>query len=180
MSILHRITTYYKPAPATLVVVPAVAPRLRYPDGAFAALVTDPAELADEAYAVFDQYRVTPGVAERHVARVLAAADALSCPIVETSPGFAYEVSRERTDLGRLRVFAHVLVQMQFAHETNLHELRAYRAERVKRVRILPGCCEVCDGLSQRGFRLSDAPQLPVYGCLRHGGCKCTYVPVTD
>jgi hypothetical protein len=185
MSFLQRFTPHkplapHQPIATVTLIEPPATPRLRFPDGAFAALVTSPPELADEAYSMFDKYRVTPGVGERHVAEVLAAATALSCLPVETSPGFAYAAARERTELGRMRVFAHTLVHMQFAYETNLRELRAFRLSGIKHVQILPGCCDVCDALANRRYRLADAPTLPVHSCLRHGGCKCTYAPTVE
>lgn len=178
MSLFHSITfpvpeTFGAPEP------PPVTPRLRYRDGVFAALDTDPSDLADEAYAAFDEYRLTPGVAERHVARILSAGKA-SCLPVETAPDFAYEVGRERTDIGRMRVFASILVRMQFRHEMNQRELHILRARGVGRVRVLSGCCDVCDALVGKRYRINAAPHLPVRGCLRHGGCTCAFVPAAN
>jgi hypothetical protein len=162
------------------VIESSTTPRLRYPNGVFAALVTVPEELADAAYDAFWAYHLTPGVAEREVAKILAGTDPVCLP-VESSPGFAYEIGRERTDIGRMRVFAHYLVRMQFTHESNQQQLRALREiHHARKLRILPGCCEVCDKLATRSWRVSDPPELPVRGCLRHGGCRCSYVPETD
>ena len=178
MSIIQRITI---PQPPTFTVVePILAPRFRYPDGAFALLATDPEEQADLAYDAFRTHHLTPSIAERHVTRILLDASPI-CEPVTSSPGFAFEVENERTPIGRMRVFAHYLVQMQFAHESNQHQLRALREiHHARRLRILPGCCEVCDELAKRSWRVADPPTLPVRGCIRHGGCKCAYVPTGD
>jgi hypothetical protein len=178
MATLHRIEV---PQPATLTVVePVLAPRFRYADGVFAILETDPEELADLAYEAFRANHLTPGVAARQVARILHGTEPV-CPPVQASPGYLFDLDREVTPLGRLRVFAHYLVQMQFAHESNQHQLRALREiHHARRLRILPGCCAVCDDVSRRSWRVSDPPILPVPGCLRHGGCKCAYVPTSE
>lgn len=153
------------------------ASRLRYPNGVFAALKTEPADLADVAYGTFRAYHLTPGVAEREVANMLIGSGAMCMP-VEASPGYAYDIGRERTDLGRMRVFSHYLVRMQLTHESNHQQLRALREiHHARKLRILPGCCEVCDKLASRSWRVSDPPELPVRGCLRQGGCRCSYVP---
>lgn len=175
MSIFHRLSGGQ--TSQVTVIEAGVTSRLRYPKGVFAALKTDPAELADDAYRVFRAYHLTPGVAEREVAKILHGSGAICMP-VEASPGYAYEIGRERTDIGRMRVFAHYLVQMQLRHESNQQQLRALREiHHARRLRILPGCCEVCDKIAARSWRVSDPPELPVRGCLRHGGCRCTYVP---
>lgn len=178
MSIFQRMT-YLQPSRMTIIESSAT-PRLRYPNGAFAVLTTTPAELADAAYGAFRAYHLTPGVAEREVARILDGTNPICLP-VESSPGFAYEMGRERTNIGRMRVFAHYLVRMQFAHESNHQQLRALRdIHHARKLRILPGCCDACDRLAARSWRVADPPELPVRGCLRHGGCRCTYVPDTD
>lgn len=154
--------------------------RFRYPNGAFAALRTNPVDIADAAYDVFRANFVTPGIAERDVARVLLGSAPVCLP-VELSPGYAYELGRERTDIGRMRVFALHLVRMQFSHESNQQQLRDLRGlHHFRKVRILPGCCEVCDKLARRSWRIANPPELPVRGCLRHGGCRCAYVPDPD
>jgi len=119
-------------------------------------------------------------VAEKQVAAILDR-HGYSCLPVETSPGFHFEVAREWSDLGRLRVFCRYLVQLQFAYESNLRNLQALRSRRVKRVTVLPGCCDVCDAkLSGHRYRLNDTPPLPHRDCIRHGGCKCAYVPIIE
>jgi hypothetical protein len=179
MSIFQRIfQAHHQPSPAPLLLDESeVSPRMRYPKGPFAALITVPEHLADLAYEVFDHYRLTPGTAERQIARVLAAGE-FSCLPVETSPAYAWQMARETTDLGQLRVFCEVLVRMQFQHEMNLRELRIVHGHGVRRVRILPGCCDICDRVARRDYRVAEAPTLPVHGCTRIGGCKCAWVPV--
>lgn len=178
MSILQRMTTH-QPSRMTTIIEPSSVSRLRYPKGAFAALRTTPEEVADLAYNAFWANHLTPGVAEREVARILLDSMPVCLP-VESSPGYAYEAGRERTNLGRMRVFAHYLVRMQFTHESNQQQLRALREiHHTRKLRILPGCCEVCDKLAKRSWRVADPPELPVRGCLRHGGCHCSYVPDT-
>lgn len=178
MSIFHRVT-HFQPSRMT-VIESSTTPRLRYPRSVFAALRTTPEEVADAAYDAFQAYHLTPGVAEREVAKMLDGANPICLP-VESSPGFAYEIGRERTDIGRMRVFSHYLVRMQFSYESNQQQLRALREiHHARKLRILPGCCEVCDKLAARSWRVADPPELPVRGCLRHGGCRCAYVPDTD
>jgi len=178
MSIFQR-TTNLQPSRMT-VIEAGVISRFRYPRGVFAELQTTPEPAADVAYEVFRAHHLTPGVAEREVAKILGGTNPICLP-VESSPGYAYEVGRERTNIGRLRVFAQYLVRMQLAHETNQLQLRALREiHRARRLRIMPGCCEVCDELARRSWRVSNPPELPVRGCLRHGGCRCTYVPDVD
>ena len=175
MSIFQRMTGH-QPAQVTVIESGAVH-RLRYPRGVFATLRTTPDKLADDAYDAFRAYHLTPGVAEREVARMLHGSNPI-CLQVESSPGYAYEAGRERTDIGRMRVFAQYLVRMQLSHESNLQQLRALRdIHHARKLRILPGCCDVCDRLAKRSWRVADPPELPVRGCLRHGGCRCTYVP---
>lgn len=175
MSIFHRITNH-QPTPV-VIIESSVAPRLRYPNGVFATLRTTPDELADAAYDAFRAYHLTPGVAEREVARILDRSNPICLP-VESSPCYAYEIGRERTGIGRMRVFAHYLVRMQLTHESNQQQLRAIREiHHARKLRILPGCCEVCDRLAKRAWRVADPPELPVHGCIRHGGCRCSYVP---
>ncbi|HEX5165495.1 MAG TPA: hypothetical protein VFV93_08880 [Thermomicrobiales bacterium] len=178
MSIFQRFTHHH--APQVMVIDPAVLPRFRYPNGVFAVLTTTPDDVADRSYEAFRAYHLTPGVAEREVAKLLMGAEPVCLP-VESSPGYAYEVGRERTDLGRMRVFAHYLVRMQLTHESNQQQLLAIREiHHARRLRILPGCCEVCDKLAGRTWRVADPPELPVRGCLRQGGCRCSYVPEVD
>jgi hypothetical protein len=178
VSIFQRVTSYL-PTHVT-VIEPDSAPRFRYPEGVFATLRTTPEELADDAYETFRAYHLTPGVAEREVAKILIGSDPI-CLSVESSPGYAYEAGRERTDIGRMRVFAQHLVRMQLSHESNQQQLRALRdVHHARKLRILPGCCEVCDRLAKRSWRVADPPELPVRGCIRHGGCRCTYVPDVD
>ena len=178
MSIFQRMTGH-QPAQVTVIEAGAV-PRTRYPHGVFAVLMTTPGNLADDAYDAFRAYHLTPGVAEREVASILQGSNPICLP-VESSPGYAYEVGRERTDIGRVRVFAQYLVRMQLSHESNLQQLRALRdIHHARKLRILPGCCEVCDRLAKRSWRVADPPELPVRGCIRHGGCRCTYVPDSD
>jgi hypothetical protein len=43
-------------------------------------------------------------------------------------------------------------------------------------VRILPGCCAVCDQLAGRTCRIGSAPILPIHGCQRQGGCICGWI----
>ena len=177
MSIFQRISSL-QPSRVT-VIEPVGVPRMRYPNGVFAALQTIPAEVADAAYEAFLANHLTPGVAERAVAKILQGSDPI-CEPVEASPGYAFEVERERAEAGRIRVFAHYLVRMQFTHEANKQQLHALREiHHARRLRILPGCCEVCDQLAKRSWRVADPPELPVRGCLRHGGCHCSYVPDT-
>ena len=178
MSILQRVSSLQ---PFRMMVIEPSGPSVTgHPHGVFADLRTTPEELADTAYDAFRANHLTPGVAEREVAHILMGSDPICLP-VESSPGYAYEVGREQTSIGRMRVFAHYLVQMQFTHETNQQQLRALREiHHARRLRILPGCCEVCDKLANRSWRVSDPPELPVRGCLRHGGCRCSYVPATD
>jgi hypothetical protein len=178
MSIIQRITLQEAVPPAEA--APAVLRRCRYPRSAFAMLATDPPDAADAAYQTFSLYLLTPGVAERKVAQILQGTSP-RCALVEESPGYAFELELERTEAGRLRVFARHLVQMQFALETNLRQLQALRETRgIRRLRILPGCCDVCDAYARHAYRLSNPPPLPVRGCTRHGGCKCAYVPEID
>jgi hypothetical protein len=158
----------------------ATLPRMRYPDAPFAKLSTTPAHAADEAYEIFLNNALTPGIAERHIARLLMHADP-RCPAVVEVASFAWDYGRESTENGRARVFAHYLVRLQLLYETNMLALRRMRQERVRRIRVLRGCCEVCDrDVAGHIHRLSHPPTLPVPGCLRHGGCSCTYVPVIE
>ncbi len=178
MSIFHRMINH-QPTQMTVIESGTVS-RLRYPDGVFATLVTTPDDLADAAYAAFRAYHLTPGVAEREVAKILNGSNPI-CLSVESSPGYAFEAGRERTDIGRMRVFAQHLVRMQLSHESNQQQLRALREiHHARKLRILPGCCEVCDRLAKRSWRVADPPELPVRGCIRHGGCRCTYIPDVD
>ncbi len=178
MSILQRMTMHHPPE--MTIVESNPGSRLRYPNGAFAALRTTPEEVADAAYDAFRANYLTPGIAERVVAQILLGSAPICLP-VESSPGYAYEAGRERTDIGRVRVFAQYLVRMQFSHESNQLQLRDLRGmHRYGKVRILSGCCEVCDKLARRSWRVTDPPALPVRGCLRHGGCRCAYVPEAD
>jgi hypothetical protein len=182
MALIQRISSFLSdpgPAAGTLVMERPRPTRLRFPDGVFAALETFPPEKADEAYEVFVANALTPGLAEREIRELLMGASP-SCPPLECVPSFAWEYGRESTEIGRMRVFSHYLVHMQQLHETNLLELQRLRRMHVKRVRVMRGCCEVCDKLAGRTYRLSDPPQLPVRGCLRHGGCKCAIVPAID
>jgi hypothetical protein len=175
MSIFQRITNLQ--STQVTVIKPGTSPRFRYPNGVFAALRTTPEPAADVAYDAFRAQHLTPGVAEREVAKILSGTNPVCLP-VESSPGYAYEIGRERTDIGKLRVFAHYLVRMQLTHESNQQQLRALREiHHARRLRIMPGCCEVCDQIANRSWRVSDPPDLPVRGCLRHGGCRCSYVP---
>jgi len=179
MSLFHRVKHESAELP-TAVVDSTLSPRLRHPSSAFAGLVTDPPELADEAYGAFQANSLTPGLAEKHVAAVLDR-HGYSCLPVEASPGFHYEVAREWSDLRRLRVFCRYLVQLQFAYESNLRNIQALRVRRVKRVMVLPGCCDVCDAaVAGRRYRLNDLPSLPRRDCIRHGGCLCAYVPFIE
>lgn len=175
MSIFQRM---HGPQPSRMTVIePGTASRRRHPKGVFATLRTTPEELADAAYAAFRANHLTPGVAERQVATILHGSNAICLP-VEASPGYAYDVGRERTDIGRMRVFAQYLVRMQLTHESNQQQLRALRdIHHARRLRIMPGCCDVCDTLAKRSWRVADPPELPVRGCLRNGGCRCAYVP---
>lgn len=178
MSIFQRFTQL-QPSRMT-VIESGVVSRSRYPKGVFATLTTTPDELADSAYDAFRANHLTPSIAEREVAKILQGSDAICLP-VESSPGYAYEVGRERTAIGRMRVFAHYLVRMQLTHESNQQQLRALREiHHTRKLRIMPGCCEVCDKLASRSWRVADPPELPVRGCLRHGGCRCAYVPDLD
>jgi hypothetical protein len=178
MSIFHRLTNFQS-NPVTIIESGA-SPRFRFPNGVFAALMTTPEPAADVAYDAFRANHLTPGVAEREVAKILSGTNPVCLP-VESLPGYAYEIGRERTDLGRVRVFAQYLVRMQLTHESNQQQLRALREiHHARRLRILPGCCEVCDRLANRSWRVSDPPELPVRGCLRHGGCRCSYGPDID
>jgi hypothetical protein len=170
MSIFQRLTQHI--SSQVVVIDPAVTPRFRYPNGVFATLTTNPGEVADQCYEAFRASHLTPGVAERDVAKLLVGAEPF-CLSVESSPGYAYEVGRERTDIGRMRVFAHYLVQMQLTHESNQQQLHAIREiHHARRLQIMPGCCEVCDRLAGRTWRVGDPPDLPVRGCLRQGGCR--------
>lgn len=156
---------------------PLVAPRRRFTASAFAALETDPPQAADAAYEVFLRHQLTPGTAEREVARLLAGCG-LHCPVVEESAAFQWDAARETNEAGQLRAFARHLVRMQLIHEANARELQRLRETReAGRVRLLPGCCPVCDAVARRSYRLADAPPLPVAGCIRHGGCNCAWVP---
>jgi hypothetical protein len=185
MSILQRfsssITRLPHGRPSGSVAVPAAADRvtisrLAYPDGVFASLYTTPVEVADAAYDAFTRHALTPTLAEREVLRVLRE-HAPRCLPAETTPACIWEMSQESTDAGKLRAFVHHLVRMQLVHETNQRELARLRAtHEAGRVRILSGCCEVCDALARRSYRLSSAPSLPVHGCQRHGGCVCGWV----
>jgi len=178
MSIFQR-TTNLQPSRMT-VIESGNTSRLRFPKGVFAALRTTPGELADRAYDAFRACHLTPGVAEREVAKILHGSGAICLP-VEASPGYAYDIGRERTDIGRMRVFAQYLVRMQLTHESNQQQLRALRdIHHARRLRIMPGCCEVCDKLAKRSWRVADPPELPARGCLRNGGCRCAYVPDVD
>jgi len=178
MSIFQRITGH-QPAQVTVIEAGPVR-RTRYPNGVFAVLRTTPGNLADDAYDAFQALHLTPGVAEREVARILQGSNPICLP-VESSPGYAYEAGHERTDIGRVRVFAQYLVRMQLSHESNLQQLRALRdIHHARKLRVLPGCCDVCDRLAKRSWRVADPPELPVQGCIRHGGCRCTYVPDVD
>jgi hypothetical protein len=155
-------------------------PRMRYPDAPFAKLVTTPAHVADEAYEIFLDNVLTPGIAERQIVRLLYDADA-RCPALLEVASFVWDYAKESTDNGRTRVFAHYLVRTQQMYETNMLQLRRMRQSRVRRVRVMRGCCEVCDREVAGGtYRLGSPPTLPVPGCLRHGGCSCTYVPVPE
>lgn len=175
MSIFQRLT-HHQPTQITII-EPSTAGRMRYPKGVFAALTTTPEEVADAAYDAFRASHLTPGIAEREIAKILQDANPICLP-VEASPGYAWEIGRERTDIGRMRVFAHYLVRMQFSHESNLQQLRALReVHHARKLKILPGCCEVCDKVAARAWRVADPPELPVRGCLRQGGCRCSYVP---
>jgi hypothetical protein len=156
------------------------SPRLIFPRGPFASLTTNPPEAADEAYAAFMRHEFTPIVAEREIARIFADCD-IACAALERQALFHYALDQETTDLGRLRVIVHWLVQLQHAHESNRAALRMFeKSGNVKRVTILPGCCPVCDRLANRRYRLSAAPDLPVDGCERHGGCICAWAPVVE
>lgn len=178
MSILQRMTTHHPPELTIIESFPG--PRFQFPDGVFAALRTTPEDIADAAYDVFRANSLTPGIAEREVALVLLDSAPICLP-VESSPGYSYEAGRERTELGRMRVFAQYLVRMQFSHESNQQQLRDIREiHHHRKLRILPGCCEVCDKLARRTWRVANPPVLPVRGCLRHGGCRCAYVPDPD
>jgi hypothetical protein len=78
-------------------------------------------------------------------------------------------------------VLVHWLVQLQNSHETNRAALRTFeRSGNVRRVMVMPGCCPVCDKLAGRRFRMHHAPDLPVHGCERHGGCICAWAPALD
>jgi hypothetical protein len=149
MSIFQRITNLQ--STQVTVIKPGTSPRFRYPNGVFAALRTTPEPAADVAYDAFRAQHLTPGVAEREVAKILSGTNPVCLP-VESSPGYA--------------------------HESNQQQLRALREiHHARRLRIMPGCCEVCDQIANRSWRVSDPPDLPVRGCLRHGGCRCSYVP---
>ena len=185
MSIFHRFSASITRAPhhrpTGTLTMPAETERLEpsrfaYPEGVFAALYTTPAEVADAAYVAFTHHALTPTLAEREVLRLLRG-HAPRCLPVETTPACIWEMARETTDEGKLRAFVHHLVRMQLIHETNLRELERLQATHAAhRVRILSGCCEVCDALARRSYRVSNAPILPVHGCQRHGGCVCGWV----
>jgi hypothetical protein len=159
---------------------PGPPPRMAYPRGAFASLVTDPPEAADEAYAAFMRFEMTPVLAEREINHLLADCD-IACPVLEKQAMFRYALEQETTTNGRLRVIVHWLVNMQHSHESNRHALRTFaKLGTVRRVVLLPGCCPTCDRLTNRRFRLSSAPDLPLEGCQRHGGCICAWAPAID
>lgn len=180
MALLQRISSILTESGSQTQVIERPAPaRLHFPDGVFAALETDPAEKADDAYAAFLANSFTPSIAERKVREILTHASPV-CPPLECVPSFASEYGHESTDIGRMRVFSHYLVYMQLLHETNMLELARLSRRGIKRVQVMHGCCEVCDKLAGRTFRVSDPPRLPVRGCLRHGGCNCVVVPAID
>ncbi|HUG15575.1 MAG TPA: hypothetical protein VMM78_11240 [Thermomicrobiales bacterium] len=180
MALLHRISSILSDhGPSTQVIERPAAARFHHPHGVFAALETDPPEKADEAYGVFIANALTPGIAEREIRELLMHASPVCAPL-ECVPSFAWEFGRESTDIGRMRVFSHYLVHLQLLHESNANELHQLLRMNVKRVRLMPGCCDVCDRLAGRSYRVTDAPLLPARGCLRHGGCNCAFVPVVD
>lgn len=179
MSILQRL---HRGGPAVLepAELPDLSPRMLFPRGPFASLTTDPPEAADAAYAAFMRHELTPVVAEREITHILAECES-ACPALERNAMFRYALDQETTPTGRLRVFVHWLVQMQNAHETNRAALRMFeKTGTARRVMLLPGCCSVCDQLANKRFRLRQAPDLPVEGCLRHGGCICAWAPALD
>lgn len=181
MSLLHRLlSTHPERARAAPAGERRRASRFDFPRGPFAELVTTPPEIADVAYAAYMRHELTRGVAEREVELMLTGAT-FACPSIEALAAYRFELGRERTDTGRRRLFARYLVRLQYVYEANqrtLHALR--RTPGARRVMVLPGCCAVCDRLARREHRVSHPPQLPVAGCLRHGGCICGYVPVVE
>ena len=156
-------------------------PRMNYPRGPFASLVTDPPEAADEAYAAFMRHEMTPVLAEREINHLLAGCD-IACTSLEKQEMFRYALNQETTAAGRLRVIVHWLVNMQNSHESNRHALRMFdKSGNVRRVTLMPGCCPACDRLANRAASdYPPAPDLPLEGCQRHGGCICAWAPALD
>ena len=158
--------------------------RTTYPGGVFAALHSEPAEAAEIAYTAFAHHALTPTLAEREVLRALRG-HAPRCRPVETAAAYCWDLAQFEDGAGKvsaidhLRIFVRHLVRMQLIHETNVRELQRLRTTReARRVRLLSGCCPVCDELAQSSYRVSSAPALPVPGCQRHGGCVCGWVGV--
>lgn len=191
MSLLQRITAATRAThlsvqpvhPGDMPRVPTDSlPGLRCKEGPFASLVTTPAHLADDAYEAFANNTLTPGVAERQVAQILSGCEAPPrCAELEKMLAFTWDHGREATDSGRRRILARYLVRMQLLHDTNAVALRRMRHNHIRRAQVLPGCCDVCDrAVSGRTFRTADPPHLPVSGCVRHGGCTCTFTPVVS
>lgn len=155
-----------------------------FPGGVFAALHTEPADAAEIAYAAFAHHALTPTLAEREVLRALRG-HAPRCRPLETTAAYGWELAQFQdrdgkvSDADHLRIFVRHLVQMQMVHETNVRELQRLRTTgAARRVRLLSGCCQACDELAQRSYRVASAPSLPVPGCQRHGGCVCGWIGV--
>ncbi len=65
-------------------------------------------------------------------------------------------------------------------HQRNLASYRAYPSVTVG-VEILnaPGCCEECNKLNGKKFKLDEVIELPYEHCTHEMGCRCTIIPLT-
>lgn len=60
-----------------------------------------------------------------------------------------------------------------------LERIRQGRIATKVRILVAPDCCPVCRAF-EGAYDFDDAPELPLEGCSRSGGCNAVYAPVLD